>query len=92
MDHRAELELDKLHPKIVLFLLPIILLLSISFQNSYSLSDFNFGAAGDLGCTSNAENINNGIKSKNPERVLGLGDYSYQPTATCWLNDNATHG
>ena len=37
-------------------------------------------------CNSNTENIKNGISSKIPEQVLGLGDYSYQPTATCWLN------
>ena len=28
----------------------------------------------------------NNIKGKSPESVLALGDYSYQPTATCWLN------
>ena len=22
---------------------------------------------------------------KNPELILGLGDYSYEPTADCWL-------
>jgi hypothetical protein len=27
----------------------------------------------------------NNIKGKNPERIIALGDYSYQPTATCWL-------
>ena len=53
---------------------------------AFALDDFNFGAAGDWGCSSNTQNIENGIISKNPERVLGLGDYSYQPTATCWLN------
>ena len=52
----------------------------------FGLADFNFGAAGDWECNSNTQNIKNGISSKNPERVLGLGDYSYQPTATCWLN------
>ena len=30
--------------------------------------------------------LENNIKGKSPESVLALGDYSYQPTATCWLN------
>jgi hypothetical protein len=51
-----------------------------------AFGDYNFGAAGDWGCSSNTRNIENGIVAKKPERVLGLGDYSYQPTATCWLN------
>src|SRR5918998_555663 len=50
-----------------------------------SLSDFNFAAAGDWACESNAENTLNNIVNKNPELVLGLGDYSYDDTADCWL-------
>ena len=50
-----------------------------------SLSDFNFAAAGDWACESNAENTLNNIINKNPELVLGLGDYSYDDTADCWL-------
>jgi hypothetical protein len=53
---------------------------------AFALADFNFGAAGDWGCSSNTQKIENGIVAKSPERVLALGDYSYQPTATCWLN------
>ena len=34
----------------------------------------------------NAKNTENGIASKSPERVLGLGDYSYQPTSYHWLD------
>jgi Calcineurin-like phosphoesterase len=59
---------------------------SISFEPSYSLSDFNFAAAGDWGCNSNTDKTVNNMIGKNPELVLGLGDYSYQDTATCWLN------
>jgi hypothetical protein len=40
-------------------------------------SDFNFGAAGDWGCTSNTINTVHNIVNKDPELVLGLGDYSY---------------
>jgi hypothetical protein len=40
-------------------------------------SDFNFVAAGDWGCTSNTINTVHNIVNKDPELVLGLGDYSY---------------
>jgi predicted phosphodiesterase len=49
------------------------------------LPDFNFAAAGDWGCNSNTNNTVNSMQSKNPELVLGLGDYSYKNTARCWL-------
>lgn len=48
---------------------------------------FNFGAAGDFGCSSNAQKTLNNIKSHTTvERVFALGDYSYQSTGSCWLN------
>jgi hypothetical protein len=40
-------------------------------------SDFNFVAAGDWGCTPNTINTVRKIVNKDPELVLGLGDYSY---------------
>jgi hypothetical protein len=43
---------------------------------AFVFADLNFGAVGDWGCSSNTHNIKNGISSKNPGRVLGLGDYS----------------
>jgi len=49
-------------------------------------SNFNLVATGDWGCTKNTEATINNTKSKNPELLLALGDYSYQKTATCWLN------
>jgi hypothetical protein len=49
-------------------------------------SDFNFAAAGDWSCTSNTEDTVNNILGKSPELVLGLGDYSYEDSAGCWLD------
>ena len=66
--------------------LNVLIYMSVMTGEVFGLADFNFGATGDWMCNSNTENIKNGISSKNPEQVLGLGDYSYQPTATCWLN------
>jgi hypothetical protein len=52
-----------------------------------SLPDFNFAAVGDWGCNSNTMNTINNIVSKNPELIVGLGDYAYNNTsASCWLN------
>jgi len=62
------------------------LLFAIVFGSSVVFADFNFGAAGDWGCTSSTSSTVNNIKGKSPERVLALGDYSYASTATCWLN------
>jgi Calcineurin-like phosphoesterase len=50
-----------------------------------SLSDFNFAAAGDWGCKSRTVDTVNNIVNKNPELVLGLGDFSYEHTADCWF-------
>jgi hypothetical protein len=49
-------------------------------------SDFNFAAAGDWACTSDTTDTVNNILGKNPELVLGLGDYSYEDSADCWLD------
>jgi hypothetical protein len=57
---------------------------SSSFTATFS--DFNFAAAGDWACTSDTINTVKNIIYKNPELILGLGDYSYQNTADCWLN------
>jgi hypothetical protein len=65
-----------------------------SISNTYAeISDFNFAAVGDWGCNSNTDATVKGmtnIKTTNklgaPELVLGVGDYSYQPTVNCWLS------
>jgi hypothetical protein len=66
-----------------------VLVLLLSNNNWYkaygSLSDFNFAAAGDWSCSSHAVDTVNNIINKNPELVLGLGDFSYDDTADCWL-------
>src|SRR5918993_1433323 len=51
-----------------------------------SFVPFNFAAAGDWGCSSNAEKNIKSILSKETELVLGLGDYSYEADADCWLD------
>jgi hypothetical protein len=56
------------------------------FQPAQAISDYNFAAVGDFGCSSNTVSTVNNIAGKNPEIVFGLGDYSYQPTGTCFFN------
>jgi hypothetical protein len=73
---------------ILLFIVSFFLFYSVVGVNQpiYAIPDFNFGTAGDWGCSSNTQATVNNINGKNPERVLALGDYSYQSSATCWLN------
>jgi hypothetical protein len=55
-------------------------------QTVPAVSDFNFAAVGDWGCTPNTNNTVNNIVGKNPELVLALGDYSYNTTSDdCWF-------
>ncbi len=74
---------------LALFFLSVIIVIDRAHYSTFalnsSLADFNFAAAGDWGCTPNAKNTINNIIQKNPELVLGLGDYSYQNSAKCWL-------
>ena len=55
-------------------------------RSVYALSDFNFAAVGDFGCTSNTDATITNIRGKNPELVLGLGDYSYASSGSCWFD------
>jgi glucose/arabinose dehydrogenase len=53
--------------------------------NNVNWKDFNIAAAGDWSCTQNTKNTVGNIVNKNPELVLGLGDYAYRNDAGCWL-------
>jgi hypothetical protein len=66
----------------LLILVPFSNLSSLWIHPAHASSDFNFDAVGDWGCNSNTQSTVNNIKGKNPERIIALGDYSYQPTAT----------
>jgi hypothetical protein len=52
---------------------------------SINQTDFDFVAVGDWDCNHNTQDTVNNIITKNPKLVLGLGDYSYNRTANCWL-------
>jgi predicted MPP superfamily phosphohydrolase len=49
-----------------------------------SVEDFNFVAVGDFSCSEDAKNTVRNIIKADPEILLGLGDYSYEKSATCW--------
>ena len=49
-------------------------------------AEFNFVAAGDWGCGQEALHTLSIMKRMEPELYLGLGDYSYQLSADCWLD------
>ena len=57
-------------------------------KNAYasaSISDFNFVAVGDWGCTPNTVNTVTNTQSRDPELVISLGDFSYEETGDCWF-------
>jgi hypothetical protein len=47
---------------------------------------YDFVAVGDWGCTTNTDETVESILDKNPNLVIGLGDYSYEATPDCWLS------
>jgi 3',5'-cyclic AMP phosphodiesterase CpdA len=58
----------------------------VIYAPSNNFSDFNFVAVGDWGCNLNTNETIHNIIGKDPELVLGLGDYSYKSNAECWLS------
>ncbi|HEY7108546.1 MAG TPA: hypothetical protein VH415_03875, partial [Nitrososphaeraceae archaeon] len=61
--------------------------LSLTGRNIYGASELKILTVGNWGCTSNSQATVNNINSKNPDLVLGLGDYSYESTPDCWFNE-----
>jgi hypothetical protein len=62
---------------------------SLYFHDAFAQStpgDFNFAAAGDWGCNSNTVATINSIVNQGSEFTLGLGDYSYESSAKCFLS------
>jgi hypothetical protein len=55
-------------------------------EYAFGSRNFNFAAAGDFGCNNNANDTIENIGNKEPELILGLGDYSYKTTISCWLD------
>lgn len=51
-----------------------------------TIPNFNIAAVGDWGCNSNTDKTVNSINTQSPELILGLGDYSYESSADCWLD------
>src|ERR671921_226059 len=75
----------------IIMLSIIVNAISIDDRSYYAsatatLPGFNFAAVGDWGCTDDTIDTVNNIIDKNPELVLGLGDYSYEDSPDCWFN------
>src|SRR5688500_19146078 len=68
-----------------------LVLININNINAFgqtTIPNFNIAAVGDWGCNSNTDKTVNSIKSQipSPDLILGLGDYSYESSADCWLD------
>jgi len=53
--------------------------------NKTRLANFDFASVGDWACFSEANKTAANIANKNPDLVLGLGDYAYRNDASCWF-------
>lgn len=65
--------------------LGIIASLLVYVCNNNDVFALSIAAVGDWGCTSQTDNTVKKILSGKPDIVLGLGDYSYETSADCWL-------
>jgi hypothetical protein len=68
------------------FLVVVIPHQPIKTKAQTTIQDWNFGMGGDWGCTSNTRATVSGMVNRGIELNLGLGDYSYQSSAQCWLD------
>ena len=71
---------------VILLLLAVVIYSSPFLQKGLAASGTHIVAAGDWGCSKNTEKTVKLVQSMNPQLLLALGDYSYEKTATCWLN------
>ena len=71
---------------VILLLLAVVIYSSPFLQKGLAASGTHIVAAGDWGCSKNTEKTVKLAQSMNPQLLLALGDYSYEKTATCWLN------
>jgi predicted phosphodiesterase len=79
------------HSKLFLSIFSLLLLGIVTYsgtfmKESHAASGTHIVAAGDWGCSKNTEETVKLAQSMNPQLVLALGDYSYEKTATCWLD------
>jgi hypothetical protein len=77
---------------VVIILLPLVFFVGVALEELHAYASitgkiphFNFAAVGDWDCTQNTEETVDNIIHRDPELIIGLGDYSYDPTADCWL-------
>ena len=84
--------IENISLKLLMSVVPLLLLLTMVaytppfLHKVLAATDTHIAAAGDWGCSSNTEKTVNNVKSKNPQLLLALGDYSYEKTSTCWLD------
>ena len=85
------IQIQYAHAKLFLSIFSLLLLGIVTYsgtfmKESYAASGTHIVAAGDWGCSKNTEETVKLAQSMNPQLLLALGDYSYEKTATCWLD------
>ena len=74
----------------IITIISFILLINIgSLDVTYAqptYPNFRIAAVGDWDCNSNTDKTVDSIGFQTPDLILGLGDYSYESSADCWLD------
>jgi predicted MPP superfamily phosphohydrolase len=88
---RILIQIHSAHGKLFLSVFSLLLLAIVTYsgafmKESYAASNTHIIAAGDWGCSKNTEDTIKLAQSMNPQLLLALGDFSYEKTATCWLD------
>jgi predicted MPP superfamily phosphohydrolase len=84
-------QIQNAHAKLCLSVFSLLLLGIVTYSGAFmkeghAASGTHIVAAGDWGCSKNTEETVKLAQSMNPQLLLALGDYSYEKTATCWLD------
>ena len=63
---------------------------NLSIENNFDVIEdkkdsYTIAAVGDWGCNKDTDRTVANIVDKNPDLVIGLGDYAYSPVGDCWF-------
>lgn len=72
---------------LVIITTSFLVFLNVQFGFANIIPSSHFAVAGDWACRPETTTTIDNIKSKNPDLIFALGDFSYQKTANCWINE-----
>src|SRR5688500_589526 len=69
-----------------LLLLSLVIISGPLLQEGLAASDTHIAAVGDWRCSEDTQKTVQNVINKKPQLLLGLGDYGYPDSHTCWFN------